>query len=262
MAVPLPDPLRAALRAYAAYDRVVVGTDFDGVLAPLVDDPSTSSPVPGSIDLLRRLAGLPDTTVAVVSGRDLETLGRLTGIGRDEPVVLIGSHGAESSRPLRHLPQQDAEATTRLREASMALESVALAHPGTRVEHKQAGVVLHTRGLDRDAADRAAEAARRVVGQVPGTHLMAGKNVVEIAVFDVSKGAALTSLRAAADAQAVCYLGDDRTDEFAFQVLGDEPQHLTIKVGLGDTAATHRIPGPAEVVELFEELLVLRHPAG
>ncbi len=262
MAVPLPDPLHAALRAYAAYDRIVLGTDFDGVLAPLVDDPSTSTPMPGSIDLLRRLADLDGTTVAVVSGRDLATLGRLTGIDDGEPIVLVGSHGAESSHPLRHLPQPDDEATSRLREATLALESVAAAHPGTRVEHKQAGVVLHTRGLDPEAAMKASDAARQVTEQVPGTHLMTGKDVVEIAVFDVSKGAALAGVRAGADAQAVCYLGDDRTDELAFRALDEEPQHLTVKVGPGDTVATHRIPGPPEVVELFEELLALRHPAG
>ncbi len=254
----LSDDLRGAVRAYAAHERILVGTDFDGVLAPLVDDPSTSAPVAGSVDLLRRLAARPGVGVSVVSGRDLATLRRLSGIGDDDEIVLVASHGAQASRPLPHLPQDDDGSTTRLSEATVALQSVAQAHPGTRIEHKQAGVVLHTRGVDPAVASRAIEAARRVTRQVPGTHLLQGKDVIEIAVFDVSKGMALTSLRALFDAEAVCYLGDDRTDELAFRVLTTEPQHLTIKVGPGETAATHRIPGPQDVVEVLETIAAER----
>ncbi len=254
----LSDDLRGAVHAYASHERILVGTDFDGVLAPLVDDPSTSTPVPGSVDLLRDLATRPGVGVAVISGRDLATLRRLSGIGDDEAIVLVGSHGAEASRRLPHLPQEDDGATTRLSEATLALQSVAQAHPGTRIEHKQAGVVLHTRGVDPEVARRAVEAAQRVTRQVPGTHLLQGKDVIEIAVFDVSKGMALTALRTLFDAEAVCYLGDDRTDELAFRVLTTESQHLTIKIGPGETLATHRIPGPPDVVEVLQAVAATR----
>lgn len=254
----LPPALDEALSAYAAHDRIVCGTDFDGVLAPLVDDPSRATPVPGSIDLLRRLATLPGVTVAVISGRDLETLHTLTGIGSDEPIVLVGSHGAQSSRPLPHTPEHGTEAQQRLEEATMALQSIALAHAGTRVEHKQAGVVLHTRGVKDEVARRAAEAARTVPHQVPGTHLMVGKDVIEIAVFDVSKGDALVSLRAMADAQAICYLGDDRTDELAFRILEPRKGDVSIKVGPGETVAAHRISDSTHVVEVLSEIAARR----
>ena len=87
--------LRTALETYAALPRVVVATDFDGVLAPLVDDPRDSRPLPGTMDSLMALAGTEGTTVALVSGR---ALGSLTEVsGAQAPLLLYGSHGAEST---------------------------------------------------------------------------------------------------------------------------------------------------------------------
>ena len=82
--------------ALAALDRVLVATDFDGVLAPLVDDPADSRPIDGSVALLERLARA-GTPAALVSGRDLASLRAVAGVEPASPVILIGSHGAESS---------------------------------------------------------------------------------------------------------------------------------------------------------------------
>nr|MDQ3383665.1 trehalose-phosphatase [Actinomycetota bacterium] len=88
--------LHRALLAFAARPRVLIGVDFDGTLAPLVDEPMSARALPGALDLLVELASLPGVSVAVVSGRDLATLDRLTQLVGS--VVLVGSHGAESSR--------------------------------------------------------------------------------------------------------------------------------------------------------------------
>ena len=79
---------------------MLVASDFDGVLAPLVLDPMSSRPQPGTVEALRALAELPEVDVAVVSGRDLATLGELTGLAASDGIVLVGSHGGESSEPL------------------------------------------------------------------------------------------------------------------------------------------------------------------
>jgi trehalose 6-phosphate phosphatase len=93
----LPPDLVAALDRLAAAPRVLVASDFDGVLAPLVPDPSQSRALPGTIEALEGLAALPDTHAAVVSGRDLDTLTSLTGLA-GSAVTRIGTHGAETSR--------------------------------------------------------------------------------------------------------------------------------------------------------------------
>src|SRR6185312_10732075 len=52
----------------AAPERALVALDYDGVLAPIVDDPDQAVPAPGAIETLRRLAGRVGT-LAVVTGR-------------------------------------------------------------------------------------------------------------------------------------------------------------------------------------------------
>lgn len=254
----LDESLIEALTTYARRDRILYGTDFDGVLAPLVDDPSTSTPIPGSIDALRELAAVDGVTVAVVSGRDLPTLRKLSTVGEDEPIVLIGSHGAQASIDLRTGQAWDDAAQERLQLVIAALERVAGEHPGTRVERKSAGAAIHTRGLDDDVTNAALEAAERAAGGIDDVHVIAGKSVLEIGVLDTSKGAALQALAGRVGSQATCYLGDDRTDERAFEVLPAEAGHVTIKVGEGDTLAAHRIPGTDHVLTVIQTVATAR----
>ena len=73
--------------------RLLVGSDFDGTLSPIVGDPDDARAVAGAVEALRRLASCPGVTVLVLSGRSLRELSVLLhGI---EGVRLVGSHGAE-----------------------------------------------------------------------------------------------------------------------------------------------------------------------
>src|SRR5262245_60270349 len=85
--------LQAALDRLAAAPRLLVALDFDGVLAPIVDVPSAARPLPAAASALGVLATLPETTVALVSGRGLADLAAVSGFGT--PIRLVGSHGAE-----------------------------------------------------------------------------------------------------------------------------------------------------------------------
>ncbi|WP_166822019.1 trehalose-phosphatase [Brevibacterium limosum] len=87
-------PAEVALRDLATAESLLLALDFDGVLAPLQDDPSTSRMVPESAAAVEALARLPRTRVALVSGRDIATLRRLSAA--PDSVWLIGSHGAEA----------------------------------------------------------------------------------------------------------------------------------------------------------------------
>ena len=81
------DPgLAPALRRAAQAPILVIACDYDGTLAPFVDDPTRAIPAPGAIEALVRLAGLPRTTVALLSGRNragqgVEVIDRPTEVG-------------------------------------------------------------------------------------------------------------------------------------------------------------------------------------
>lgn len=88
------DPeLRAAIGRIARVPQLLVACDYDGTLAPIVEDPSKAVPLPEAVAAVRALAALPQTTVAVVSGRALRDLAALSRLPSE--VHLVGSHGSE-----------------------------------------------------------------------------------------------------------------------------------------------------------------------
>lgn len=247
MPTDLTPELRSAIDRFTALDRVLVATDFDGVLAPLVDDPADSRPIDGSVALLERLARA-GTPAALVSGRDLASLRAAAGVEPASPVILIGSHGAESSVELDLGATLDDRARQRLADTVEVLTRIAEQHQPVRLEHKPAGIVLHTRGVAPEVAEPATSAALRVPEEVAGVHAMRGKDVVELSVLPVSKGQALQALSRDLGVAATLYQGDDVTDETAFAALRDDERNVTVKVGPGETLAGFRVAGPPDAV--------------
>lgn len=252
----MPD-LDSAVRTYAERRPLVVASDFDGVLAPLVGDPMAARALPESLDALREMAALDSVTVALVSGRDLTTLRTLTGISEDEPIVLVGSHGAQSSEPALVAAEFDAAAERRLSRAEDAITAVTARHPGSRVEGKPTGVVLHTRGMTPEAETAALADAEQSVADVDGVVVLTGKSILEVQSVDVSKGAALQALSEHTGSRGTIYFGDDVTDETAFEMLAGDDANVTVKVGDGDTAARFRIADPASVAATLTTLAAL-----
>lgn len=247
-----PD-LRQALETVAAAPHLLVATDFDGVLAPFVLDPMDARPQAGTIESLTTLAGSPRTHTAVVSGRDLETLAALTGLG-GSATTLIGSHGAQTSRADSGLVTP--EVAARLADLRSQVEQeVADADPRIRLEHKPTAVVLHTRGLPDDAVATATDIGTRAAA-TEGVTLLSGKGVHELSVVRADKGTALRALAEDVGVDAIVYLGDDVTDEHVFAVLGEDD--LGIKVGPGETAALVRVADCTEVPPVLAAVASLR----
>lgn len=246
--------LAAAVDRVAATDGLVmVASDFDGVLAPLVDDPESSRTRPASARALARLARRPASQLrlALVSGRDLDTLYRLSHA--PSGTLLVGSHGAERGEVTadglqRHDSALTEGQTSLLARITDGLEEIAGRHTGVWVEKKPTASVLHTRRSTHDGAVQASEAARQLAERL-GLGALEGKDVVEIQVVETSKGKAVDALRNELGAQSVVYIGDDVTDEHAFAVLTDAD--LSVKVGPGETIASHRVPSTAAVSDLL-----------
>jgi trehalose 6-phosphate phosphatase len=235
--VELPADLVQALDRAAATARLLVASDFDGTLAPIVSNPADARPLPGAAEALRALAGLPSTTVALVSGRALETLRTLSSM--PPAVHLVGSHGAELdtgfSQPI------DEELLDRI---TAGLTEIAADRPGVTVEPKPASVALHVRNAS--AADgRAALDAAHAAAPEWDAELTEGKSVLEFAVISTDKGEAIDIIRDSDDATAVVFFGDDVTDEKAFRRMRDGD--VGVKVGPGDTLAAYRVESPDDV---------------
>ena len=244
--------LRVALGRVARVPQLLIGCDYDGTLAPLVDDPAKAEPLTEAVAAVRSLASLPQTTVAVVSGRSLRDLATLSRLPSE--IHLIGSHGSEFDLGFVHrLTPELVELQRRL---LTELTGIASAHPGVRLEVKPAGVALHVRGADRPAGESALEAVRCGPATWPDIHVTHGKEVVELSVVATDKGAAVATLRGQTSASAVLYLGDDVTDENVFaQLHGPD---VGIKIGPGATLAGHRLDEPVDAVRALGFVLDTR----
>jgi len=265
----LGEDLRTALTAFAARPRVLVAVDFDGTLAPLVTDPLLARAVPGGLEALRAAAALGGVTTAVVSGRDLATLELLTGIGPDDGITLIGSHGAQTNRGDRPglasaagAAFLDEPAAALLATVRDELEAIRSDCPAVRLEYKPAAVVLHTRGVEPSAAEAGTKAAHEVGRRHAGVHVIPGKEVVELSVSAADKGSALAELARASSSVATLYVGDDVTDERAFAALDPVSGDLTVKVGAGETVAVKRVSDPEAVRELLKLFVDVRRAHG
>jgi trehalose 6-phosphate phosphatase len=248
----LTPELRGALRKIAATDHLLVAMDFDGTMAPIVGHADDARPLPRAAAAFAGLAVLPRTTTALISGRALASLRNVASPPVD--TLLVGSHGAEAwLGPGSAGLALDDDQKARLAEVRSILADIVEQAPGTMLEDKPAGVVLHTRQAADDVAQDAVAAARSMLQDRRGVFLKDGKRVLETSVVNASKGEGVTFLRQVTGATAVLFAGDDTTDEDALARL--EPGDVGVKVGLDFTQAQFRVEAPVHVAEMLEVLL-------
>jgi trehalose 6-phosphate phosphatase len=185
--------------------------DFDGVLSPIVEDPTTSAMPTHVAATLGRLAGRLGL-LAVMSGRPVDFLADRVQVAG---VPLLGSYGIERLvNGVREVDQDAEKWMGTVREASHALRDQLASAPGVRIEEKSISVAVHWRQAPDQAA--AADEVRRVTTQVAadsGLRLEPGKLVEELRPpVDVDKGSAISSLLDAQQLATAAYAGDDLGD--------------------------------------------------
>ena len=262
----LPAEVVEALSEIAGTERLLIGTDFDGTLAPIVDDPATARALPEAVEALRSLAGIPGTRVAVISGRSLSDLRML--LGDTDALELVGSHGAEVStagdgeaQHPEHTGRSELSptASTRLAKLRRVLQGITSQYRGVNLEPKPTGIAVHLRNADERDAQAVTAAIEEDPATWSGVHLLRGKKVLELTVVATDKGRALQNLVHEHHSTATLFLGDDITDENAFLSLSSPD--IGIKVGTGATAADLRIADPARVSDVLHVLDAARRRA-
>ena len=189
----------------------LVATDFDGTLAPIVEDPAASRPIDGAVEVLAALAA-QGHEVAVVSGRPLSFLVEHL----PEQLTLVGLYGLEMRRGGELVEHPDAPKWRGVM-ADVAQRATSEGPRGMLVEPKGLSITLHYRTrpeLAEQVGDFAAEAARSAGLEVRG----ARRSVELHPPIDEDKGTALLRLADGCDG-AVVYLGDDVGDLPAFDAL-------------------------------------------
>jgi trehalose 6-phosphate phosphatase len=248
--VPFPSELESFV---ADPGGVGVFCDFDGTLAPIVDEPAAAVPLPGVVEALEALAARVGR-VAVISGRPVAFLQRFFP---DSPVMLSGLYGLEE---VVHGEVRLAPGAGAWREAvdDVVAAAASGAPPGMYAEHKGLSVTLHFREHP-EIADDVADWAR-VQATRSGLELRWARMSVELhPPVGTDKGSVLEAL--AEGLGCVCFLGDDVGDLPAFGALdrmrADGRSVAKVVVASSEmapavaAAADVTVDGPAEALELL-----------
>jgi trehalose 6-phosphate phosphatase len=267
---PVAEDRYAALVAAAASS--VVGLDFDGTLAPIVDDPASAHIHPEAPEVLLALSGVV-RAIAVVTGRPARkvlALGGLDDVGREigetgRELFVFGQYGFErwsSTRRRVVTPRPPQGLSGFLRELPQLLREADAAD--AFVEDKGLAIAVHTRRLDDPVAafDRLEPRLRDLAGRY-GMVLEPGRSVIEARSPGTDKGTVVRDLAKEVDAGGFLFAGDDLGDVEAFEAVADLrdqglPTLLVCSASDEESALVERsdvvVHGPDGVLDLLRRL--------
>ncbi|HET7327427.1 MAG TPA: trehalose-phosphatase [Nocardioidaceae bacterium] len=246
----------------------LVAFDFDGTLAPIVDDPDSAvahPDVPGLLaELATRLGHL-----AVITGRPAGVAAAkldLASVLGHGDVVVLGHYGLErwdSATGQVQAPPPHAGLARVRRELPRILESADAA--AAHVEDKTAAVAVHTRRMtDPAGAIQRLRGPLRTLADETGLALEPGRMVLELRPPGVDKGGALRAVARETHARSVAFAGDDLGDIAAFDAVDglrtDGVRGLLVCSGSAEeqTLAARAdlvVDGPAGIVAWLRALL-------
>jgi trehalose 6-phosphate phosphatase len=240
--------------------RTLIALDFDGTLAPIVADPSSSRPVDGTAEVLTALAGR-GATIAVITGRDAHTVLELSGLADVPGLIVEGIYGAEQWRDGELTSPSTPDQIAALREELPTLLSDQRADPKVWIEDKRLSLVVHGR-LAEDPEGVLAPLQRPVAALATrlGFEVHSGRGVIELRLPGFDKGTALTRLIDQTGAERVVFAGDDVGDLPAFYLIDELRRggHAAWSVAVAsadvpelDEAADVSVSSPAQLVELL-----------
>ena len=253
---------RDTLERIGAADRILLLSDFDGTLSPIVGRPEEAVLPPGTRKELEALATRPKVGVAVVSGRALADIKNRVGI---PGITYAGNHGIEIEGPYLRFVYPPAEAARpAIREVYIRLNEIMAGFEGAFVEDKGITLSVHYRLLRDDLVDglkRACDEAVRVPRSEGKIRITEGKKVYEVrpgVLWDKEDAIVLLMsgwTPSGRGRSLAIFLGDDLTDEGGFKAVN---AHGGISVFVGEsdrsTAARYVLRSPEEVEEFLRRL--------
>ncbi len=191
--------------------RMALFLDLDGVLAPMAPRPDDVVADPRRTAVLNALGEALNGRVAIVSGR---TLGEIDRISDSASPSAAGVHGLERRRIDGAVERQ--VAAPGVADALEAFRDFARNRPGVIVEDKSVSAGLHYR-LAPASEGEARELATQLADDT-GLTLQPGHMVMELRTPGADKGSAVTAFMDEPPFKGAVpiMLGDDLTDEAGF----------------------------------------------
>ncbi|XP_056853512.1 trehalose-phosphate phosphatase A isoform X1 [Raphanus sativus] len=268
------------IMSFAKGKRIALFLDYDGTLSPIVEEPDCAYMSSAMRAAVQNVAKYFPT--AIISGRSRDKVYEFVGLSE---LYYAGSHGMDIMSPagesLNHehlsrtvsvneqgkdvnLFQPASEFLPMIDKVLCSLVESTKGIDGVKVEDNKFCISVHYRNVEEKNWTLVAQRVDYVIRTYPNLRLTHGRKVLEIRpVIDWDKGKAVTFLLESlglnnCDDVLPIYVGDDRTDEDAFKVLRDGPNHgygVLVSAVPKDSNAVYSLRDPSEVMEFLKSLV-------
>lgn len=239
---------------FAVREKLALCLDFDGTLAPIVQEPDEATLPPETRRHLSVLSSTLDVDIAVISGRALEDIRSRVDVPN---VDYAGNHGLEIQKGGDIWVHPAVERhRDGLERACDRLERELAPISGCFVEDKYATATVHHRRADTDDSSLVITTVQDVVEDEDGLSMVVDDQAVEIRPdIDQHKGEAAEELVDIDSETLVVCIGDAQTDVDAFRTLAAiDTETVQVSVDGELPASGHTLESPADV-EVFLQWL-------
>ena len=243
-------------------DNVAIFLDFDGTLVDFAPSPDAVEVSEQLVQDLKALSRQLQGAIAIVTGREYSILSALLDVSH---MICACEHGSDivvppekNQTPHTLAEQMDAESSPLSSEQQVDVRETVNRYANEKVlrsEAKRTSVTLHYR-TKPELEGEVLGFAESLCQQFPGMELLKGKCVVEFRFTAKNKGTAIQTLMSAFpfNGRTPIFIGDDVTDEFGFKLV-NELQGISIKVGEGDTCASHQMDSVQDVQKFLSAIV-------
>jgi trehalose-phosphatase len=253
------------LEQVRAAKHILLLSDFDGTLAPIVEKPEQALMSEDIRNLIELLSNEQRFTVGIISGRTLTDLKEKVNVNG---IIYAGNHGFEIEGPgMSFINPITDEIKPFFRIIRQILALTLGTIKGVFIEDKGVTLSVHYRQVDEEEVKMVEILVKKAINGPVAQGMFKitqGKKVYEVRpAVNWDKGKAIRLLMkrygrgGRASGLLPIYLGDDLTDEDGFRMIEKYKHGITIHIGgnKNDSAARYYLNSPEEVPLFLSGLL-------
>lgn len=242
------------LKDYAKAERRLLILDYDGTLVPFANTPDAAKPDNELYQILKTLSDSPKNSVAILSGRNRQSLEAWFG---SMNIILAAEHGGwvKHSGNAEWYPTITGSQDVWKEQVRPILQLYVDRIPGSFIEEKDFALAWHYRQADAESGSVASKELLDTVSNLAanfGIRVLPGSKTIEVRNVGIGKGIFFNQYFAKENFPFMLVVGDDWTDEDLFGVL--PPDAYSIRVGKSVSKARFNVETIADVRALLSEL--------